>query len=107
MGTPHVTVAEGTILAALSAEELYGLEIIHEVNNRGGAISLGGLYTLLHRLEKKGLIKGRWADDSESRAGARRRYYRMSALGGRALANLRRAVAMPTGRFALEGGSTR
>lgn len=106
MGIPRITIAEASILAALSsADELYGLAIIHEIKNLGGSVSLGGLYTLLHRLEKKSLVDGRWGDESEAREGARRRYYRITATGSRALANLQRAVGVPKRRLAFEGGS--
>lgn len=105
MSTARITVAEATILAALSTDDLYGLAIVEEIKNRGGSISLGGLYTLLHRLEKKKLVEGRWGRDDETREGARRRYYRITATGSRALTDLQRAVGVPTRRLAFAGGS--
>lgn len=89
---PRVSQTEAVILAALSTRELYGLEIVEEVQRRGGKISLGGLYTMLHRLETKGLVESRWGEADAERAGARRRYYELSALGQRVLQHARQMI---------------
>lgn len=79
------------ILAALLASgEQYGLELVEtvsELSNSQKKISLGGVYTTLHRLEAKGWVEGRWGEASEDRQGARRRYYRITGLGERALSS--------------------
>ncbi|MGH7553205.1 MAG: helix-turn-helix transcriptional regulator [Longimicrobiales bacterium] len=41
------------------------------------------LYPLLYRLERRGWIAGRWVEKAGER---RKRYYRLTAEGGRALA---------------------
>jgi PadR family transcriptional regulator len=97
---PRVGQTEATILAALAGGELYGLEIVDEVTANGGRLSLGGVYTLLHRLEKKGLVTSRWGGTDEDRAGARRRYYELTGLGQRVLAEVRRAVGAVAQNFA-------
>src|SRR5262249_57463660 len=69
-------------------KELYGLEIVDEVlaMPRGKRrISLGGLYTTLHRMEHKNLVTSRWGETVDDRQGARRRYYKIAGLGARAL----------------------
>ncbi len=99
---PRISQTEAAILAAIGSSEMYGLEIVDEVTGRGGRLSLGGVYTLLHRLETKGLVESRWGSGDDVREGARRRYYAVTALGGRALsatlrtlgASLNPAVAM-------------
>lgn len=50
----------------------------------GGAVDLdeGALYSALHRLEKKGLIRGSWG---ETDSGRRARFYSLTAKGGKAL----------------------
>jgi transcriptional regulator len=50
-----------------------------------GAVSLdeGALYSALHRLEKKGLIKGEWG---ETDTGRRARFYGLEKKGRKALA---------------------
>ncbi len=73
----------------------YGLEIIaviEEATGRKGILSLGSLYTPLHRLEHKGFITSRWGETVEPRKGARRRYYRLTALGQEALRETQRVL---------------
>ncbi len=73
------------ILAILSRGESYGYAIIQEVRQRsGGELDWtdGMLYPVLHRLERDGLVKARWG---KSETGRKRKYYRLSSQGGRAL----------------------
>lgn len=67
--------AEPMILSLLARGESYGYAIIQEVKSRsGGKLKWtdGMLYPVLHRLERRGLIKSRWG---ESESGRRRKYY--------------------------------
>jgi DNA-binding PadR family transcriptional regulator len=85
---PELTRLEHILLSALGSQERYGLEILDKIKTATGdrvSISLGGLYTTLHRMEKRGLVKGHWGDTAEGRQGARRRYYKATGLGLRAL----------------------
>jgi PadR family transcriptional regulator PadR len=96
---PELTRLEHILLSALARTERYGLEIVETVKKGTGvSLSLGGLYTTLHRMERKGLIESRWGETTEEREGARRRYYKATGLGIRALAGerglLRRAWRM-------------
>ncbi len=73
------------ILSVLAAGESYGYAIIQQVKQRsGGSLQYtdGMLYPVLHRLEREGLIKARWG---ESETGRKRKYYRLSRDGGKAL----------------------
>jgi PadR family transcriptional regulator, regulatory protein PadR len=76
------------VLAALAKNrEAYGralIEVIASLPN-GRLLSLGSLYPTLARLERKGLVCGRWADDTETREGARRRYFSLTAQGLRTI----------------------
>src|SRR6266545_7691356 len=105
---PELTRLEHILLSALATHERYGLEIVETVKKAMGvSLSLGGLYTTLHRMQRKQLVESRWGETTEERGGARRRYYKASGLGLRALAEerglLRRAWRMsPSGaRLAL------
>ena len=74
------------VLAVLSQGENYGYAIIQQVRElSGGELewSEGMLYPVLHRLEQEKLILSRW---SKSDNGRRRKYYRVSASGTRAMA---------------------
>ena len=69
------------VLSILAGGENYGYEILKQVKLlSGGRLewSDGMLYPVLHRLEREGLIKGRWQLTDEGR---RRKYYRLTARG--------------------------
>lgn len=70
------------ILTVLLGRELYGLEILDQLNpDRPLQISFGSLYPALNRLEKKGFIEWRWGDIQDGSGGARRKYYKVTGLG--------------------------
>jgi DNA-binding PadR family transcriptional regulator len=78
------------VLSILQRGESYGYAILQEVRELSGgelAWTEGMLYPVLHRLEERGLIVARWG---RSESGRRRKYYRLSAEGGRALEAERR-----------------
>src|SRR5213594_2978812 len=84
MRVPRLSETEILIASAISGKELYGLQIVDEVLalTRGKRrISLGGLYTTLHRMESKKLVTSRWGETVDDRQGARRRYYKIAGLG--------------------------
>ena len=73
------------ILSVLQRAEAHGYEVIAELRRRSdGEFDLpeGTVYPALHRLEREGLLASDWAE----RDGRRRRVYRLTAPGVRALA---------------------
>jgi transcriptional regulator len=81
--------AEFLILAQLEDRPKHGYEIACEIERRShGAISFlpASLYPVLYRLERRGLIKGRWVEAAGTR---RRRFYMLTAAGRRELAEQR------------------
>jgi transcriptional regulator len=80
---------EVLILALLEQKPRHGYEIGRLIDERSeGAISfhIASLYPTLYRLEDKQLIEGRWVERAGQR---RRRYYRLTPDGRRALAKQR------------------
>ncbi len=76
---------ESVLLALLETEPMYGYQIVKEVQQRSSGyfeFKEGTLYPALHRLERAGLIEGRWQDNSN---GIRRRYYQITDRGRQAL----------------------
>ena len=76
--------AEPLILALLAKGESYGYAIIQEVRERSGGHlqwTDGMLYPVLHRMERRGLIKSRWG---ESETGRKRKYYSLKEDGKKA-----------------------
>ena len=77
------------ILALLDERSRHGYEIARLIDERSrGLISfhVASLYPTLYRLEGRGLIEGRWVEKAGQR---RRRYYRVTAAGKKALASQR------------------
>jgi DNA-binding PadR family transcriptional regulator len=75
------------VLLHAAHEPIYGLAMMEELAHHGYRIGPGTLYPLLHGLERTGLLKA--SSDSE---GSRRRMYRITAAGRRALDKSRAKV---------------
>src|SRR5438270_7341236 len=83
--------AETLILALLEERDRHGYELAKLIDRRSdGALKfhVASLYPILYRLERRGLIQGRWIEKSGER---RRRFYRLTADGERTLASQRRS----------------
>ena len=81
--------AELLVLSLVEARARHGYEIGKLIEERsGGALrfNIPSLYPLLYRLERRGLIRGRWVERAGQR---RRRYYRLTTDGRRVLAEQR------------------
>jgi PadR family transcriptional regulator, regulatory protein PadR len=77
--------AELLVLSLLDGQPRHGYEISKLIQIRSaGALRfhVTSLYPLLHRLERQGLIDGRWIEKAEQR---RRRYYTLTPQGIEAL----------------------
>jgi PadR family transcriptional regulator PadR len=75
------------ILGLLGRRDMYGYELLSELRSTTrGVVDLpeGTVYPALRRLERNGHVEGRWVDLGEG--SPRRRYYRLTASGERALA---------------------
>jgi len=55
-------VLELVILKLLSKKEMYGYELVSELNRHGSSLNIkeGTLYPILYRLEDNGLMEARW-----------------------------------------------
>jgi PadR family transcriptional regulator PadR len=83
--------AETLILALLEERDRHGYEIAKLIGDRsGGAITfhVASLYPTLYRLERRGLVQGRWVEQAGMR---RRRFYRLTAAGRKVLDVQRRS----------------
>ena len=77
--------ADMLVLALVGERQRHGYEIAKLIEQRSGGtlvFQVASLYPLLYRLEKKGLIKGRWVEKAGER---RRRFYRLTRKGRRFL----------------------
>jgi PadR family transcriptional regulator len=80
---------EMLILALVEDRPRHGYEIAKLIEQRSDGVlqfHAASLYPLLYRLEKRGLIKGRWVERAGER---RRRFYKLTAAGQKILAEQR------------------
>ena len=85
----HTATNKALILAILARKESYGYEIIQLVGDLSGGRyewKDGMLYPAMHRLESEGLVQSRWG---LSENGRKRKYYRITDDGRKALAELK------------------
>jgi PadR family transcriptional regulator PadR len=77
--------AEVLILSLLENRPRHGYEIAKLIEQRSEGVlefHVASLYPMLYRLERRGWIEGRWLEKAGQR---RRRYYKLTAAGRRAL----------------------
>ena len=76
---------ESLLLSLVGEQPMYGYQIIKELERRSQGyfqFKEGTLYPALHRLERAGLIEGKW---QMLPSGRRRRYYYITTKGHRLL----------------------
>jgi PadR family transcriptional regulator, regulatory protein PadR len=76
------------VLLHAAEEPIFGLDMMAELSHHGYRIGPGTLYPLLHGMEKGGLLKSA----TDAATGRRRRVYRITAAGRRALSQAREKV---------------
>jgi PadR family transcriptional regulator, regulatory protein PadR len=90
----QISPLEEEILSVLLGRELYGLQICQAFEDASGGkrkMGAGTLYPILARLEKKGLVTSRMADrPTDSKGGAKRKYFQITRRGSVALADVDR-----------------
>jgi transcriptional regulator len=82
--------AELLLLSLIESVPRHGYEIGKLIEQQSGGTlryHAASLYPLLYRLEKRGLVQGKWVEKAGQR---RRRYYQLTAQGRKVLAAQRR-----------------
>ncbi|HVN09041.1 MAG TPA: PadR family transcriptional regulator [Patescibacteria group bacterium] len=83
--------AEVLILSLLEHRPRHGYEIAKRIEEQSRGVvefHVASLYPMLYRMERRGWIGGYWVEKAGQR---RRRYYRLTAAGRRALPEQRRS----------------
>ena len=79
------------LLALLEDRSRHGYELAKRIESQSESrlqFHVASLYPMLYRLERKGLVEGHWVEKAGER---RRRYYRLTPAGRKALAEHRRS----------------
>ena len=82
--------AEMIVLALLEGRARHGYELAKLIESQSEnrlQFHVASLYPMLYRLERKRLVEGKWVEKAGER---RRRFYRLTPEGRRALAQQRR-----------------
>lgn len=88
----HLGEFEEVILLAVAIRtgDAYGAAVVNEIEQQlGRTVNLGAVHTALHRLEEKGLVKSEMGGATAERGGRSKRLYEVTALGRRALEEIR------------------
>jgi DNA-binding PadR family transcriptional regulator len=81
------------------ADEAYGMAVQQVLEQETArAVSLGPVYTVLNRLEAKGLVRSAMVAGTPTRGGRSRRVFRLTAAGSRVLTSLQQIRARLYGR---------
>ena len=88
---------ESILLSCLLNGERYGRELRLDFEGRAQRVMpAGSLYVMMDRLEADGLVASRMGEQTHERGGNRRRYFRLTAKGHRALSRVHAAMAFGT-----------
>src|ERR1700730_12491583 len=82
--------AEMVVMALLENRARHGYEIAKLIESQSDSqlqFHVASLYPMLYRFESKGLVEGKWVEKAGER---RRRYYKLTPLGRKALSSHRR-----------------
>jgi PadR family transcriptional regulator len=74
------------IAVAHGGDQAYGVAIRQEIERRTGrTVAIGAVHATLGRLEEKGLVRFRVSDPQPVPGGKRRKFFRLTAAGERAV----------------------
>jgi DNA-binding PadR family transcriptional regulator len=89
-----LTTREQLVMLAIArcSRQPYALAIQDEIREHGHALTLGVLYTVLNRLERRGLIRHHESDPSPERGDRPKRLYAFTGAGARELRSALRVL---------------
>jgi PadR family transcriptional regulator, regulatory protein PadR len=101
-----LTANEQLVMLAIArcGRQAYALSIQEEIKTNGHALTLGVLYTVLARLERKQLIRHRDGDPTPARGDRPKRFYALTGTGARTLQGVLRIIdSLRAGAYAPQG----
>jgi len=96
---------ELVLLATASlGEEAYGVTVQQRLEQEtGSAVALGAVYAVLERLERRAYVRSAWGEATPQRGGRRKRMFRITAPGLkalRAMSRIRTRLGQPVPKHA-------
>jgi PadR family transcriptional regulator PadR len=101
-----LTSNEQLVMLAISrcGREAYALALQKEVKAHGHAFTLGVLYTVLNRLERRQLVRHRDGEPSPERGDRPKRFYALTGAGARELRGALQVIdSLRSGTYAPQG----
>jgi len=101
-----LTTNEQMVMLAIArgGRQAYALSIQDELKAQGHGLTLGVLYSVLARLERRQLIRHRDGEATAERGERPRRFYGLTGAGARALQGTLRVIdGLRSGPFAAQG----
>ena len=101
-----LTTNEQLVMLAISrcGRQAYALAIQEEIEKHGHTLTLGVLYTVLNRLERRQLIKHRDGDPTPERGDRPKRFYALTGTGAKDLRGVLRILdSLRGGAYAAQG----
>ena len=98
------------LTVAILGKDTYGVTVTQELEQKTGrAVGFSSIHTTLQRLEEKGFLSSRMGGATAERGGRRKRYFEVTALGRRALMEVKQVReelwgALPPDTLQLMGG---
>lgn len=98
------------LTVAILGEEAYGVTVTQELEQKTGrAVGFSSIHTTLQRLEEKGFLSSKMGGATAERGGRRKRFFEVTALGRRALKEVKQVReelwgALPPDTLQLMGG---
>jgi PadR family transcriptional regulator PadR len=78
------------LITASLDSDAYGVTVTEEIEKQTGrSVGFNTVHTTLQRLETKGLIISKMGGATTERGGRRKRYFRITALGGKTIRELK------------------
>lgn len=78
------------LAVAIQAGDAYGAAVVNEIEQQmGRSVNLGAVHSALNRLQEKGLVSSEMGGMTAERGGRRKRLYKVTAYGQRALEEIR------------------
>ncbi|MBW0178873.1 MarR family transcriptional regulator [Sediminibacterium sp.] len=78
------------LIVAIMNGKAYSIGIIEELEKRTGrSAAIGGVQTVLKRMEEKGWVTSEFGEATKERGGKRKRYYSITAKGKKIMAENR------------------
>ncbi len=98
------------LTVAILGKDTYGVTVTQELEQKTGrAVGFSSIHTTLQRLEEKGFLSSRMGGATAERGGRRKRYFEVTALGRKALMEVKQVReelwgALPPDTLQLMGG---